>query len=109
MEFTINILNVPYRVIIDSNELKKVCEEYDTDPDTISGIFLEQPAKILVASDIPHSLQVHALFHEILHAIGHTIGNKDLAEDELFVDALARALASVLESKQLLKFLMKNK
>lgn len=109
MKFSINVLGKEIGVVVDSEELNKLLEEDGDDPDTISGFFLQEPAHIILSEKVSAQIRLVAFFHELLHAIGYVLGNPQLAlateETELFVDAVARALASAFQSPALIKFI----
>lgn len=69
------------------------------DGDECRGLCQFDDLKILVNVDQPPSMVAHTFLHEAMHAVLWTIGS-DLCDNEGFVDAVAGALAHVLESAE---------
>lgn len=104
----ISILGFRYKVYIDEDKLRNVCEEEDIDLETILGFHVAHEKTIYLSERLKDDQIVQTLLHELLHAIGSIAGHEKLAhsttKNEFFVNSIANGLLTVFKNQKLYLF-----
>ncbi len=73
----------------------EVVDEDEWIDDDSVGLCLQERQTILIRGILTDSTKQHTFCHELVHAILHAMGEKDLDDDEQFVDLFGSLLHQV--------------
>lgn len=111
MRMKVSVMGLEHELVIDDEELRKQCEKWEYDSETTQGLFCKWERQMFVANSMEDEQKAQTLVHEALHAIGSLTGQMSLAhsttKNELFVDAVASGIVSLLKNKELYRLLGK--
>ena len=71
------------------------------------GMIEEDFCRITVSKNFPQQSRIQSFWHEVVHGMFFELGQKELAEDEGLVDALAKQISFFVKSNNIEKIYQK--
>ena len=92
MRMKVSVMGFEHELVIDDEELRKQCEKWEYDPETTQGLFCKWERQMFVANSMEDEQKAQTLAHST-------------TKNELFVDAVASGVVSLLKNKELYRLL----
>ena len=88
----VHIGSLDYDLTTTTEPLKSVLLEDTEDNDFLMGLVEEPFCKITISKNFPKQTREQSFWHETVHAMMAELGQRDLYDDEAFIDSMAKQL-----------------